>query len=146
MLDIHYSLQLIAIFVLQSHNLMYIHFFYNLIESVKIFFFFFWFSLLVYSCIICVSIYSYSLIISLHLHLPFILSFTLVCIFMFYILGSIHLMLCLSSLLHGTYLPLIITLLHDQNYLIMLNHVYTHEGMSHFGGGTCHNVKCSHLL
>ena len=23
----------------------------------------------------------------------------------------------------------------------MLNHVYTHEGMSHFGGGTCHNVK-----
>ena len=60
---------------------------------------------------------------------------------MFYILGSMHLMLCLSSLLHCTYLPVFIMLLHDQNYLIMLNHVYTHEGMSHFGGGTCHNVK-----
>ena len=101
MLYIHYSLQLIAIFLLQSHNLMYIHFFY-ITESVKIFFLLFCLFIFFFSCI-----YMYSpCVFYLYVFFNHFFSFALVFHFFIYIgmyiyvyiLGSIHLMLYLSSI------------------------------------------------
>ena len=102
MLNIHYPLQLIAIFLLQSYNLMYIHFFY-ITQSVKFFFFsfvlsFYSFSLLVYMYSLCV----FYLYVFFNHFFSFAFAFHFfIYIGMYiyvYILGSIHPMLYLSSI------------------------------------------------